>query len=83
MYENRHSLVKEKNNCTLNPHILMTRLPTTCQCETLNFKMLTLQYTKIAVINAHNVFYSCEVYFFFFFKETASYTVVKTCIFIP
>lgn len=59
-------------------HTLMTRLPTTCECKTFNLKMLNTTIYKIAIINAHSVFYSCQVYFFF--KENC-YTVVKTCIF--
>lgn len=55
----------------------MTRLPTTCECKTFNLKMLNTTIYKIAIINAHSVFYSCQVYFFFFFKGNC-YTVAKT-----
>lgn len=57
----------------------MTRLPTTCECKTFNLKMLNTTIYKIAIINAHSVFYSCQVYFFFF--KGNCYTVAKTCIF--
>ena len=39
----------------------MTRLPTTCECKTFNLKMLNTTIYKIAIINAHSVFYSCQV----------------------
>lgn len=53
-------------------HTLMTRLPTTCECKTFNLKMLNTTIYKIAIINAHSVFYSCQVYFFFFLRKTVT-----------
>lgn len=50
----------------------MTRLPTTCECKTFNLKMLNTTIYKIAIINAHSVFYSCQVYFFFFLRKTVT-----------